>query len=73
MSLRAAPHDLADRPFVGTPRVPPFVMLCHVSASKCGRYWVANTVEQYNVYLSERDAHHVFCSVADKTNLILPS
>lgn len=61
MSLKAAPHDLADRPVHGTPRVPPFILLCLVSASTCGRYWLANTVEQYNDRLHERDAHHVFC------------
>lgn len=66
MSLKAAPHDLADRPFLGTPRVPPFLLLCHVAASRCGRYWVANSVEEYHAYLTERDAHHVFCTTPDR-------
>ena len=52
--------------------MPPFIMFCHVSASKCGRYWLANTADEYDQYLKERDAHHVFCAVSENPSLILP-
>lgn len=66
MSLKAVPHDLADRPLYGTPRVPPFIMLCQVSASRCGRVWIANTVQEYQSFMVMREAHHKFCTVPDK-------
>lgn len=72
MSLKAAPHELADRPVLGTPRVPPFIMLCIASASRCGRYWIANTVSEYDEKTVERDAHHLLCAAARQYDLILP-
>lgn len=65
VSVKAAPHDLAERPFMGTPRVPPFVLFCHVSASRCGWYKVANSAEEYQTLLRLRDVHQTFCTVPD--------
>ena len=65
MSVKAAPHDLAERPFHGTPRVPPFILFCHVSASRCGWYKVANSSEEYQVFLRIRDLHHSGCTTPD--------
>ena len=65
MSFKAAPHDLNDRPFLGTPRTPPFILFCLTSASRCGWYKIANTAEEYQVALRLRDLHHPFCTVPD--------
>ena len=50
---------------MGTPRVPPFVLFCHVSASRCGWYKVANSAEEYQTLLRLRDVHQTFCTVPD--------
>jgi hypothetical protein len=72
MSLRAAPHDLADQPVYGTPRTLPFVLLCHATEQFCGRFWIANTWDQYDGMVKAREAHEVFCGTATQHNLKLP-
>jgi hypothetical protein len=64
VASKAMPHDLTDRPFLGTPRPLPFVLLCNARAiNPCGRFWIANTMEQYQEAIEGRTAHEIFCSV----------
>jgi hypothetical protein len=72
VASKAAPHDLAEQPVFGTPRTIPFVLLCHATLEFCGRLWVANTWEQYDVHVKARAAHEVFCGAARHHNLTLP-
>lgn len=72
MGVKAAPHDLADRPVYGTPRTIPFVLFCHATENFCGRTWVANTWPQYDEYTQAREAHHMFCGAAQQYNLTIP-
>ena len=62
---RSTPHDLAEKPYYGTPRTLPMALLCNSNPDEfCGRVWTANTMEQYNQYLEERKGHEAFCSAA---------
>lgn len=72
MSLKAAPHDLADQPVYGTPRTTPYVLLCHATLNFCGRFWVANSMDQYDEHLKAREVHEMFCGSAQQHNLKLP-
>ena len=62
MSSKATRHELADKPFVGTPRPLPRVLFCHVPQHWCGRHWTVNTVEAYEAALMIRDTHQVLCT-----------
>ena len=53
----------ADRPFFGTPRPLPRVLLCNSTAERfCGRTWTANPMEQYDEYVKLRAAHEPICA-----------
>lgn len=53
----------ADRPFFGTPRPLPRVLLCNSTAEQfCGRTWTANTMEQYEEFVKQREVHEVLCA-----------
>lgn len=60
--MKAAPHDLAERPVLGTPRTLPYILLCHASEQFCGRHWIANTPEQYEAHARIREAHELICT-----------
>lgn len=74
MTGRAVRHELADRPFVGTPRPLPRVLFCHVplgdTGRACGRVWMANTEAEYEEHVKARQAHEVLC--AARSELTLP-
>lgn len=72
MGAKTAPHDLAERPVYGTPRTPPFVLFCCATERFCGKFWIANSFEEYDQHVNTRTAHQVFCETAQKNNLILP-
>jgi hypothetical protein len=72
VSLKAAPHDLSEQPVYGTPRTIPYVLLCHATLDFCGRFWVANTWEQYDELTKAREAHQVFCGTAQQHGLKIP-
>ncbi|MGW7001420.1 hypothetical protein ACWGCW_00985 [Streptomyces sp. NPDC054933] len=61
MTVKAARHDLADRPFHGAPRTLPTVLLCAASERWCGRHWTANTRAQYEQHTKTREAHETLC------------
>lgn len=65
MSTKATRHELADKPFLGTPRPLPRVMTCHVPRGTtghwCGRSWTANTAAEYDEYVRARQVHQVLC------------
>lgn len=46
----------------GTPRTVPTVLLCQADVNFCGRHWIANTWDEYDMKVKERQAHEVFCS-----------
>lgn len=70
MSVKAAPHELAEQPFLGTPRPLPRILLCHATEQFCGRHWIANSMPDYERTTRERQAHEVFC--ATRAQLVLP-
>lgn len=65
MSRRAVKHEIAERPFVGTPRPLPRVLMCHVprepTGAWCGRHWTANTMDQYAEAAEQRRVHMTLC------------
>lgn len=62
MSVRAAPHELAEQPFVGAPVVLPRVLLCHATERYCGRSWLAATWPQYDEKVKQRQVHELLCA-----------
>jgi hypothetical protein len=62
VSSKAAPHDLAECPVVGTPRTLPYVLLCHATEMFCGRHWIANTEAEYEQHSTMRTAHELICA-----------
>ena len=62
MTAKAARHELADRPFYGTPRPLPRILFCHVPARWCGRLWTANTETEYGEHVKARTVHEVLCA-----------
>lgn len=72
MGSKAAPHNLTDRPVFGTPRTVPFVLFCLATERFCGRTWIANTWDEYDLHVKGREAHQAFCGAAQQHNLKLP-
>ena len=62
MSSKAAPHDLAERPFYGTPRPLPRILFCCAGERFCGRTWIANTMAEYQDAVQGRQAHEALCT-----------
>lgn len=47
--------------FYGAPRNLPTILLCQADMNFCGRYWIANTWEQYDEKVKERYTHETLC------------
>lgn len=52
-----APEDV----IYGTPRTIPTVLLCQADVNFCGRFWIANSWEEYDEKIKERYVHENFC------------
>lgn len=67
--MKATRHELADKPFVGTPRPLPRALLCHVPKGPtgrwCGRSWTANTMVEYHELLRVREVHQRLCGTLE--------
>lgn len=61
MTVKAARHELADRPIHGTPTSLPRILLCAATERWCGRHWTANTEAQYGEHTKTRQAHELLC------------
>lgn len=72
MSSKAAPLDLSDRPVLGTPRVPPVVLLCHATVEFCGEYWLANSLEEYREVADRRVKHERSCEAVQELRKTAP-
>lgn len=46
----------------GTPRQPPYILLCQADVNFCGRLWIANSVKEYDEKAQLRYNHEVLCS-----------
>lgn len=66
MTARAVRHELADRPFYGTPRPLPRLLFCCVPLGErgrfCGRWWWATSGPGYEAAVKERGVHEVLCA-----------
>jgi hypothetical protein len=66
VSAKAARHELAEKPFLGTPRPLPRVLTCHVPGAHrgrwCGRLWTANTMTEYDEHVRARHVHQTLCA-----------
>jgi hypothetical protein len=45
----------------GAPRTIPTVLLCQADINFCGRLWIANSWEEYDMKVKERYVHESFC------------
>jgi hypothetical protein len=66
MFTQADKHVGPNDVVYGRPRALPTVLLCHATAAFCGRFWIANTWDEYEQAQTGRQLHETLCDSLPK-------